>query len=173
MLRTDRCVIDMTSAEFHPTVDMGVVAVGKVTFRGTILRDDRWVPLEEFGADPVLARGGVLVEDYMATQEAKPDMAAALVRARIRAGNAAVGQSGGGLSGLRLRAGLSQSQIAQRMKTHQPSIARWEKDPEQMTLPTIRQMAAALGVPEQALFDALATAAEQPLALQEVAHEVA
>ena len=55
---------------------------------------------------------------------------------------------------LRLNKGLSQLQLAQRLNTHQPAIARWERNPEQMTYSTICQIASALGVTEQEIFDA-------------------
>lgn len=129
------------------------MAVGVVACRATVYRRDRWVEVEEF-MDPALELGGKLVDDYLAEQEADPEMAAALARARTRVGSKVAQQNSGGLVALRLSAGLSQQQLAERLGAHQPSIARWERKPEQMTYSTIVLMAKALGVPEQAIFDA-------------------
>jgi len=131
--------------------------VGHLTIRATVYKNDCWQDLAGVvQKDPALSRGGVLAHDYMKAQEANPAMAAALQRIRARVGASAAGLPGAGLAALRLKAGLSQAQLAQRLQTQQPSVARWERNPEQMTLPTIRQMAAALGVKEQAIFDVLA-----------------
>ncbi|WP_439518488.1 helix-turn-helix domain-containing protein [Hydrogenophaga sp.] len=109
--------------------------------------------MDEF-MDTALEAGGQLVEDYLAEQEADPEMAAALARARAKISSKVAQQSAGGLAALRLNAGLSQQQLAERIGAHQPSVARWERKPEQMTYSTIVLIAGALGVPEQAIFDA-------------------
>lgn len=48
------------------------------------------------------------------------------------------------LSSLRLRAGLSQSELADRMDMKQPNVARLEKHPGDPGLSTLRKLAAAL-----------------------------
>jgi transcriptional regulator with XRE-family HTH domain len=53
-----------------------------------------------------------------------------------------------GLVGLRLRAGLSQQQLAHLMDTQQPSVARWEREPISMRVGTMLRIAKVLGVDE-------------------------
>lgn len=122
--------------------------------RATVYSQQHWVAITELGEDRAIANGGMFAQEYVAAQEANPVMAAALARVRAKVGEAAVKAKGGGLAALRLRAGLSQQQLAEKMKTHQPSVARWERTPGQMNFATIQQMAEALGVAEQAIFDA-------------------
>lgn len=106
-----------------------------------------------FHSLPALQAGQLAAADYLAQVEADPRRAAALARARVRAGrvNAAATQT---LSQLRLSAGLSQAQLAERLGTQQPNIARWERDPRNMNVETIHRFAAALGVPPDAVFKA-------------------
>lgn len=148
--------LDISSTEFQPTVDLGVVRTGTVQMRACVVDSERWVDLLSLESDAVIAKGGQHLKSLIAEQEADPAMAAALARARRRAGQrASAADAICGIAALRLSAGLSQRQLAERLSTQQPAVARWERDPEQMTLPTIRQLAAALGVPEQAIFDAV------------------
>lgn len=131
---------------------MGGVATGAVTFRTTMLRHDKNVVVEDSQADPVLARGGMELGQFLAQQERNPAMAAAMaaMRQRIAARHATCG-----LATLRQRQGLSQAQLAAALETSQPNIARWEKDPEQMTARNIQRMAGALQVSEQDIHDAM------------------
>lgn len=59
------------------------------------------------------------------------------------------------LRSLRLKAGLSQRELAERIGTSQPNIARMEKSPGDVTLGTLRRLAAALGVDLNTLDGAL------------------
>lgn len=145
--------LDTTSIRFQPTVDLGSVAIGVVECRASVLRHDEWVAIEELD-DPALADGGMLLDDYLVEQQGDPEMAEALRRARVRIASQSAQHGASGLALLRLKAGLSQKQLAERLGTHQPNIARWERRPEQMTYSSITQLAEALGVNEQAIFDA-------------------
>lgn len=148
--------------EFLSTVDLGVAKVGRVEMRATIYQHQHWVDLRSFDADPVVAQGGQYADVYVAQQESDPAMAEAMQRMRRRIGAVAVSQPGSGLAALRMRAGLSQRQLAERLGNHQPAIARWERNPEQMSFKSIQDMAAALGVPEQAIFDAQRSYQQEP-----------
>jgi transcriptional regulator with XRE-family HTH domain len=53
----------------------------------------------------------------------------------------------GPLASLRLRAGLSQTELAAKLNTSQPNIARFEKSPGNATLESIKGWASVLGVP--------------------------
>lgn len=66
------------------------------------------------------------------------------------------------LAALRLRAGLSQAELAQRLKTSQPNIARFEKSPDNPTLDSIRGWANALSVEVMDVINAIeATTAQR------------
>jgi len=106
-----------------------------------------------FVALPPLKEGHVPVAEYLEKVERSPRRAAALQRARKRAGLV----SDGGqptLAQLRLAAGLSQSQLADRLGTKQPNIARWERDPQAMSVETVIRYARALGVGPDLVFRA-------------------
>ena len=136
---------------------MGCAATGAVTFRTTLLRHNMIVVVEDSqAADPVLARGGMELGQYLALQGQDPAMAAAMaaMRQRLAARHGACG-----LASLRQRRGLSQAQLAAALDTSQPNIARWEKDPEQMTAKSIQRMAEALQVREQDIHDAMKSTA--------------
>ncbi|WP_462387260.1 helix-turn-helix domain-containing protein [Acidovorax sp. Q11] len=134
---------------------MGGIATGAVTFRTTLLRHGQALVVEDSQADPVVARGGMELSQYLARQERNPAMAAAMaaMRQRLAAGHAACG-----LATLRQRKGMSQTQLAAALQTSQPNIARWEKDPEQMTARNIQRLAQALQVSEQEIHNAMKTA---------------
>lgn len=142
--------LDMSSAAFRSTVDLGVACVGQLTVRATLFQQSKWVDLEI--GDPVLECGGELVADYIAQQEMNPAMAQAMERMRRKIGTAISNRPRSGLAALRFKAGLSQQQLADRMETQQPNIARWERHPEQMTVLTIRKLAHALEIDAQELF---------------------
>ena len=133
---------------------MGAVATGAVTFRTTLVRHDRNVVVEDSQAnDPVLARGGMELGQYLAQQERNPAMAAAMAAMRQRIADRS--QATCGLATLRQRKGMSQAQLAAALETSQPNIARWEKDPEQMTARNIQRLAVVLQVSEQQIHDAM------------------
>ena len=73
---------------------------------------------------------------------------AALQRARQRVGNwmASEQLEGSGLVALRLKAGLSQTELARRLDMQQPNLSRLEKGLVDPKLSTLQQLAEALGV---------------------------
>lgn len=131
------------------------MVIGEVTFRTTVVRNDLLLVVEDSQADPVVACGGAEVGQFLAEQERDPEMAAAMAAMRQRIAAERSKHAPPTLTVLRQRAGLSQTQLAAAMKTSQPNIARWEKDPEQMTAKSIKRMAAALHVKEQDIHDAM------------------
>ncbi|WP_177192700.1 helix-turn-helix transcriptional regulator [Variovorax sp. OV084] len=52
---------------------------------------------------------------------------------------------------MRLKAGLSQAQLAEKMGTQQSNISRWERDPGDLKGTTILKLAAALNVDGNAI----------------------
>lgn len=75
-----------------------------------------------------------------------------------------------GLLALRMQAGLSQTELAQRMGTHQPSIARWERAPMSMSAQNMNAMAIALGVPAVDVFTAIQEQSE--IVIKAAEHEI-
>ena len=59
------------------------------------------------------------------------------------------------LASLRLRAGLSQSELAEKLGTKQSNISRWEHQPVDMKVSTVISLAGALGVSPSDIFDAV------------------
>lgn len=135
----------MTASAFLPlraTAD-GDGIVGLMIIPTLIYRDDT-----QTWENPPVTRG-VSVQSRLARLEANPRRAAALKRARVRLAaetqrrNPNVPAS---LAGLRLAAGLSQSQLAALMNTQQSNVSRWERSPGDIMGSTIIKLAGALGV---------------------------
>lgn len=99
----------------------------------------------------------VSVRERMAKLEKDPVRAASLAQARQKLGTwiGAEYPQGKWLAVLRLKAGLSQATLAERLGTKQSNISRWEKDPSDMQYSTIKKMAAALNVTTQSICDAI------------------
>ncbi len=89
--------------------------------------------------------------------QANPKKAAALSKARQRIGGWLVDEKlpGTSLSALRLRAGLSQSQLAEIMGTQQANISRMEKAPGDLQFSTIQKLAAAFKITAPQLVEVL------------------
>lgn len=89
------------------------------------------------------------MDDRIARLERNPQRRAALERARARIGQWMDREEipGSALAALRLQAGLSQRELAQRMNTQQSNISRLEKQPDDPKLSTLEGLAAALSVP--------------------------
>lgn len=100
---------------------------------------------------------GVTASDRISRLERNPKRKAALERARGRIGQWLTTEEvpGSSIAALRLRAGLSQRELAQRMNTHQSNISRLEKQPDDPKLSTLEALAAALSVPLTSVIDAV------------------
>lgn len=90
--------------------------------------------------------------------QADPRKAAAVAAARKRIGawmQKEEGLTSHGLTALRLRAGLSQAELANRLGTSQPNVARFEKSPGNPKLDSIKNWAVALGVSLKEVIEAI------------------
>ncbi len=136
--------------EYQPCTDLGCVEMGTATFRVMVSKfNGSWAPVNDLDADPAIRSGGYELGDYLNRVERNPARAAGLAKARQRLGRSILAQAESSkpssLSALRLQAGLSQSQLAQKMGTQQPAVARFEKDPSVMQYATMSAIARALG----------------------------
>jgi ribosome-binding protein aMBF1 (putative translation factor) len=125
---------------------MGSVVTGVLSVQATLLRADQWVAMEVLHAPDVHGQNALAFTERRARD---PQRAARLkaMRQRLAQGVEQHNQALG-LVGLRLRAGLSQQQLAQLMETQQPSVARWEREPASMRVGTMLRLAKVLGVDE-------------------------
>lgn len=142
----------MNSVVFLPTHTDTNITAGYACFPVVICHNsvvERIIP-------PAKVRG-VSVRDRMAKREKDPMRAASLAQARQKLGTwiGAEYPQGKWLAALRLKAGLSQTTLAERLGTQQSNVSRWENDPSDMQYSTIKKMAAALNVTTQSIFDAL------------------
>ena len=135
---------DTGRATFQRGVDMGAVVTGVLSVHATMLRDDQWVDMDVQHAPEVHGQDALAFSKRRASD---PQRAARLKAMRQRIGNALDQNSQTlDLAGLRLRAGLSQQQLAQLMETQQPSVARWEREPASMRVGNMLRLAKVLGV---------------------------
>ena len=127
---------------------MGFVQQGHATMRATMLVHNKWVLLNPLADDPAILNGGAEASEFFARRSRDPVRAARLATARKKLGQTLEATHGRrtGLVALRMKAGLSQTELAQRIGTQQPSVARWERSPEKMGFETIEAWANALGV---------------------------
>lgn len=93
-------------------------------------------------------KGGISATDRGARVRSNALRAAAIVKGRQRLAKVADQRNPEfrPLSTLRLAAGLSQAELADKMDMKQPNIARLEKKPGDPSLSTLRKLAAVLGV---------------------------
>lgn len=88
--------------------------------------------------------------------EADPKKAAALARARQKLAERLGNEPKASLTQLRLKAGLSQAKLAEKMGVQQPYIARVERGEDDLKLSTIENLARALGITPTEVFAAIA-----------------
>lgn len=108
---------------------------------------------------PKSLSSGKAISALVAERSRDSRKAAAYARARQRLANR-LSQSEEGrefvsLASLRLSKGMSQTQLAELMDTHQPAIARLERGESDVKLSTLRQLAKALQVPLDSVFSAV------------------
>lgn len=145
----------MTNATFLTTIDMGQAKCGILSLRATWYQGNEWETIENLGDDPALRAGGLEADDFLVKLLAEPGMAEAMAEARQEVGAAQATEAGCGLAALRLRAGLSQKELGERMGKLQPAIARWERDPFQMKLDNVHSYCDALGISAQDFHNAI------------------
>lgn len=151
---------------------MGSVQHGRATMRATMLVNHKWVVLDPLADESALLKGGTEAGEFFARRSRDPVRAARLVVARKKLGQALVATQGQrtGLVALRMKAGLSQTELAQRLGTQQPSVARWERSPETMKFESIEAWAHALDV--NIMDVCAAIKAQREVKNPEEAHEV-
>lgn len=127
---------------------MGGVQQGVASMRATLMVHDKWVPIEKMDAKAATAYGGSGASAYFEKRSQDPERAKRLATVRSNLGAALEATYGKrtGLVALRLKAGLSQAELATRLETQQPSIARWERNPQAMSAQNMIALAKALGV---------------------------
>jgi ribosome-binding protein aMBF1 (putative translation factor) len=139
---------------------MDAVATGILSVQATMLKLDQWVDLP---VQAVHDAHGEDALDFVERRRRNPARAARLMAMRERIGKALAKTQSDvpSLVAFRLRAGLSQQQLAERMGTKQPSVARWERDPSSMLVGTMRRLAEVLGVDLPEMLQAVCAHAPQ------------
>jgi len=88
------------------------------------------------------------IDSFFAQFEDDPDFQAGAKAAGNDIANALYGEDSASLSALRLRAGLTQTELASLIGIHQPALARLEsKEPGDPKLSTLKKLSEALGKP--------------------------
>jgi DNA-binding XRE family transcriptional regulator len=103
-------------------------------------------------SQPERIAGAITLDAYLDATASQPGWAEALARARQTQADEPGASSP--LARLRLRAGLSQQQLAIRMGSSQPHIARCEQGKHDPGTSTIARLAEALGLPASEVFEA-------------------
>lgn len=104
---------------------------------------------------PLALPNTISLEALTAEFEADEAMAQHMATARQELAPLLYGEGAQTLSALRLASGLSQSQLAQRVGTSQPHIARIERGNNDPTTEVVARIAVALGVDEGQAFMAI------------------
>lgn len=108
-----------------------------------------------FAARPLPLPNSVALDDLVAESERDAVRFAALAEARRALGGVLFGGQPTGLAALRLRAGLSQSALAERARTSQAHIAKIEAGRNDPGTQLVARLAGALGVGELEAFSAI------------------
>ena len=132
---------DMPIVEFRSIYNDGNMVVGLATIPLIMYLNDEIQEVKS-SARPILARN-----ERSRRRSENPMFAAAYAKARTRIGNWMIQENAQtfGLAALRLKAGLSQSQLASRIGTQQSNVSRMEKGQTDVQLSTMRRIAQALG----------------------------
>lgn len=99
--------------------------------------------IESFDAS--VPSGYVPLRKFVAEVEADPEAAAALARARTKL-TQVFAREGESIRTLRLAKGWSQAQLAAKLGTSQPHVARIERGTENVTIQTCRKLCEALDI---------------------------
>lgn len=123
-------------------MDMGSVQTGHASMRVTLISADL---INDESERAVRAGRSRRLSDYLRESASKPERAEHLsAAARELATTDKVSLRP--LTRLRLQADMTQAALAESMGVSQPNIAKWERDPGNMTCETQRRLAIALGV---------------------------
>lgn len=113
------------------------------------------VRYEFSAARPLPLPNSTSIDSLTKAAEADPRRTAFLAQARERLANTLYADEPETLSALRLAAGLSQAQLAVKVSTSQPHIARIEKGQTDPSTDVIARIAQALGVDEARVYGAI------------------
>lgn len=108
-----------------------------------------YIALNQHVVSATTPKRGLSLTDRSASRiRSNPLRAAAIVKGRQRLAKITDQRNPGfrPLSTLRLAAGLSQAELAEKMEMKQPNIARFEKKPGDPAMSTLQKLAAVLGV---------------------------
>lgn len=142
---------------FHSSgLDLGSVETGTIYVRATVMKGHKWVDVDTLTDNRAIKRGGMSVDDYLGKVLSEPGMERRISSFRRRAGASAINSGQSSLAAIRLSAGLTQQQLADRMGMQQPNIARMERNPSAIQFETMAKLATALTVPLQSVVDAIA-----------------
>jgi DNA-binding XRE family transcriptional regulator len=95
------------------------------------------------------------LSDVLARFQSNPAIAERMPEARRKLGGVLYAKGPATLASLRLRAGLSQAQLAEKINSSQPHIARIERGQTDPGTDTVARIAEALGVEAAAVFKAV------------------
>lgn len=142
-------LVDTETAEFECSPHQGVsLGIQHGTIKMVAIRvNDVQIQKPEIGAY------FVDTQEMLNKFETLPEMAAAMARVRQQIADQQLVVSG--LARLRLKQGLSQRQLAERMGTQQPAVARWERVDCDLKISTLQDIARALGVTNEEVLNAI------------------
>lgn len=140
--------LDISSIDFRESLDLGCIRLGTASIRATMFVNGKKVDIDPLSDDPAILSGGSEAGEFIKRRMRDPARAARMSAARERLGTSLerTYQGKSGLAYLRLKAGLSQAEVAMHMGTQQPSIARWERSPKIMGFENLQAYAKALGL---------------------------
>ena len=141
LMNTEVSVIGTTGSAFLP---LGGFHSGLFGLQITPV----FIAMNRHVAGDTLPKRGISATERSARIRNNPLRAAAIVKGRQRLAQIADHLNPGfrPLSALRLAAGLSQSELAEKLDMKQPNIARLEKKPGDPSLSTLKKLATVLGV---------------------------
>lgn len=111
--------------------------------------------LEVSAANPLPIANTISIDDLVSELEQDPEMAKALSVARATLSTTLYADAPATFSAIRLSAGLSQSQLADKLATSQPYIARLETGKLDPGTDMIAKLALALNKDESLIFSAI------------------
>lgn len=112
---------------------------------GLVTVSDSTVTRIDLSQAPALPDGFGLLDDFIAELESDPENREGFAAARRELATE-MGEDNISLPVLRLRAGLSQSELAKAIGTSQAAVSRIEAGEQEPRLETLRKLSAALGV---------------------------
>lgn len=140
---------DTTQPVLLPVQRIGNVVAALAVVPVLVFEADTWVQVK--------ASRGISISDRITRLERDPKRARALQAARQRLAQLTDQANPGhrSLASLRLAAGLSQAQLAEKIGTQQSNVSRWERDPSDLRATSIAKLADALSVEPSVILTAI------------------